>query len=196
MSSLHIGHTSRLEALAAAFSPGPSNTLLPMSSRVSAVLAGLCDVCELSESELAEGDSRLGLRRCRAGGCGEAAGDRLLPLPSTRPPPRDLREAMVRVSGGVVSVHGRDLQPTAWVARAPLQGPLEAAGPPAFWKRGWKRDPGGGTRRLHSRQPQHAVTTPCRVGELPLIDNVSTQRFRRRSPAGLGMTPPAAAQGR
>lgn len=90
-----MGHTSLLDAFAAAFSPGPSRTLLPISSLVSAVLAGLFDVWELSDSELSEGDSKLGLRRCRAGGCGETAGDRFLPLPSTRPPPRDLREAIV-----------------------------------------------------------------------------------------------------
>lgn len=94
-----MGQTSRLEALAAAFSFGPSSTLLPISSRVSAVLAGLFDVCELSDNELSEGDSRLGLRRCMAGGCGERAGDRFLPLPSTRPPPRDLREAMLEGEG-------------------------------------------------------------------------------------------------
>jgi hypothetical protein len=33
-----------------------------MSSRVSAVLAGLLDVCEFSDTELSEGDSRLALR--------------------------------------------------------------------------------------------------------------------------------------
>jgi hypothetical protein len=95
ISSLHIGHTSLLEALAAAFSLGPIKTLLVMSSLVSAVLAGLLDVCELSDTELSEGDSRLALRRWTAAGCGgAAAGDRFLPLPSTRPPPRDLREVM------------------------------------------------------------------------------------------------------
>ena len=96
--SLQMGHTRRLEALAAAWSLGPSRTLLLMSSRVSAVLAGLLDVCELSERELSDGDSRLGWWRWWAGGWGEmagdTAGDRFLPLPSTRPPPRDLREAM------------------------------------------------------------------------------------------------------
>lgn len=95
ISSLHIGHTSLLEALAAAFSPWPNSTLLPISSLVSAVLAGLLDVCELRETELSEGDSRLVLRRCWVGGLGETAGDRCLPLPSTRPPPRDLPEVMI-----------------------------------------------------------------------------------------------------
>jgi hypothetical protein len=96
ISSLHIGHTSLLDALAAAFSVGPIRTLLLMSSLVSAVLAGLMDVCELSDTELSEGDSRLALRRwTAAAGCGGgAAGDRFLPLPSTRPPPRDLREVI------------------------------------------------------------------------------------------------------
>jgi hypothetical protein len=98
ISSLHMGHTSRLDALAAAFSLGPSSTLLPMSSLVSAVLAGLLDVCELSDTELSEGARKLALRPWRACGCGEMAGDRFLPLPSTRPPPRDLREAMSRMS--------------------------------------------------------------------------------------------------
>lgn len=71
-----------------------------MSSLVSAVLAGLLDVCELSDSELSEGDSRLALRRWWAGGCGETAGDKFLPLPSTRPPPRDLPEVMIAAVEG------------------------------------------------------------------------------------------------
>jgi hypothetical protein len=60
---LHIGHTSRLDALAAALSLGPSSTLLVMSSRGSAVLAGLFDVWELSDTELSEGERKLALRR-------------------------------------------------------------------------------------------------------------------------------------
>lgn len=98
ISSLHIGHTRRLDALAAAFSLGPDSTLVLMSSFGSEVLAGLLDVCELSDMELSEGDRKLALRRCWGLGCGETAGDRFRPLPSTRPPPRDLREAMSRVS--------------------------------------------------------------------------------------------------
>jgi hypothetical protein len=98
ISSLHMGHTSLLDALAAAFSLGPSNTLLLMSSLVSAVLAGLLDVCELSDTELSEGARKLALRPWRVCGCGEMAGERFFPLPSTRPPPRDLREAMSRMS--------------------------------------------------------------------------------------------------
>lgn len=77
-----------------------------MSSLASAVLAGLLDVWLLSDSELSEGDSRLALRTwlccacgacnaCACGGAGDTAGDKFLPLPSTRPPPRDLREAIV-----------------------------------------------------------------------------------------------------
>jgi hypothetical protein len=84
-----------------------------MSSLGSAVLAGLLDVCELSDMELSEGDRKLALRRCWGLGCGETAGDRFRPLPNTRPPPRDLREAMSRVSrmfsGG--QGHGGDMQP-------------------------------------------------------------------------------------
>ena len=100
-----MGHTSLLDALAAVVPVEPAaSTLLPMSSRVSAVLAGLLDVWELSETELSEGESRLALRRWTAAGCGEGAwGDRFRPLPRTRPPPKDLREAMFgRVRGGVV----------------------------------------------------------------------------------------------
>jgi hypothetical protein len=97
ISSLQMGQTSRLEALAAAFSAAGSKTLLVMSSRASAVLAGLLDVCELSDRELSEGDSKLALRRWWAGGRGDTAGDRLRPLPSTRPPPRDLPEDMMLV---------------------------------------------------------------------------------------------------
>jgi hypothetical protein len=83
---------------------GPSNTLLVISSLGSAVLAGLLDVCELSDSELSDGDRKLALRRCWAGGWGDIAGDKFLPLPSTRPPPNDRREAISRVSrraGGI-----------------------------------------------------------------------------------------------
>lgn len=105
ISSLHIGHTSLLDALAAAFSFELSKTLLEMSSRVSAVLAGLLDVWELNETELSEGDSRLALRwwACcgRVTAAGEAAaGDRFLPLPRTRPPPSDLREVMMSAVEG------------------------------------------------------------------------------------------------
>lgn len=90
MSSLQIGHISRLVALAAAWSGLPSSTLLPMSSLGSAVLAGLTDVWELRDSELSLGDSKLVLRTWWARGCGERAGEpRWRPLPSTRPPPRD-----------------------------------------------------------------------------------------------------------
>jgi len=110
ISSEHIGHTSRLDALAAALSLGPDKTRLPMSSLGSAVLAGLLDVCELSDTELSEGDRKLVFRRCWCWcwglGCGETAGDRFRPLPSTRPPPRDLREAMSSVSRMFGGGHG------------------------------------------------------------------------------------------
>lgn len=62
ISSLQMGQTSRFEAPAAAFSEVPTRTLLEMSSLGSAVLAGLFDVCELNESELSDGDSKLALR--------------------------------------------------------------------------------------------------------------------------------------
>ena len=91
-----MGQARRLLARAAAFSLGPSSTLLPMSSLVSAVLAGLFDVWLLSDNELSEGDSRLALRTwlcgawsvcvdacagdCACEGAGDTAGDRFLPL--------------------------------------------------------------------------------------------------------------------
>jgi hypothetical protein len=77
-----------------------------MSSLVSAVLAGLLDVCELSDMELSEGDNKLALRRWWAGGRGLRAGDRFLPLPSTRPPPRDLPE--------VIMLMGEEYRPCSW----------------------------------------------------------------------------------
>jgi hypothetical protein len=111
ISSLHIGHTSLLDALAAAFSLGPSSTLLLMSSLISAVLAGLCDVCELRDTELGEGERKLALRRCCGCGWGDMAGDRFFPLPSTRPPPRDLREAMAKCRRGSGESVGWGMQP-------------------------------------------------------------------------------------
>jgi hypothetical protein len=127
ISSLHMGQARRLLARAAAFSLGPSSTLLPISSLVSAVLAGLLEVWLLSDNELSEGDSRLALRTwlcgawsvctdacagdCACEGAGDTAGDRFLPLPSTRPPPRDLREAMV----GEEELLGRGAS-AAWLA--------------------------------------------------------------------------------
>lgn len=59
-----MGQTSLLEALAAALSEPARSTLAPISSFVSFVLAGLLEVCELSDRELSEGDSRLALRWC------------------------------------------------------------------------------------------------------------------------------------
>jgi hypothetical protein len=98
-----------------------------MSSRGSAVLAGLFEVWELSETELSEGDRKLALRRWWPGGWGDmaCAGERFLPLPSTRPPPSDRREAMASVSRQFGRVPG--LGHAAWLAwgawvRAPLQG--------------------------------------------------------------------------
>lgn len=85
-----------------------ASTLLPMSSLGSAVVAGLLDVWELSDTELSEGErSRLGVAVIVVA----AAGDRFLPLPSTRPPPKDLREAMMasveeRLRRGACGVEG------------------------------------------------------------------------------------------
>ena len=134
---MHMGQARRLLARAAAFSLGPSSTLLPMSSLASAVLAGLIEVWLLSDNELSEGDSRLALRTwlcgacsvcadacagdcacacagdCACEGAGDTAGDRFLPLPSTRPPPRDLREAMVGEEG--LELLG-DVASAAWLA--------------------------------------------------------------------------------
>jgi hypothetical protein len=80
------------------------------------VLAGLFEVWELSETELSEGDRKLALRRWWAGGWGDmaCAGERFLPLPSTRPPPSDRREAMASVSRQFGRVPG--LGHAAWLA--------------------------------------------------------------------------------
>jgi hypothetical protein len=99
-----MGHTSLLEALAAALSFWLSSTLLLISSLGSAVLAGLLEVCELSDTELSDGERKLALRRCWACGWGERAGDKFLPLPNTRPPPRDRREAMSRMLKGCTAL--------------------------------------------------------------------------------------------
>jgi hypothetical protein len=131
-----MGHTSLLEALAAAFSVGPRRTLLLISSLVSAVLAGLFDACELSDTELSDGDSRLAFRRWTAAGCGDAAaGDKFLPLPRTRPPPKDLREAIfgsVEGSREGTSAGVRSLQRGSCASHANgySQGCM-----PACWKR-------------------------------------------------------------
>lgn len=146
ISSLHIGHTSLLEALAAAFCVSPRRTLLLMSSLVSAVLAGLFDVCELKDTELSEGDSRLALRRCWAAGCGEMAGDRageragerFLPLPSTRPPPSDLPEVMIEAV--------EESRGCPWACRCRRGSPdsvkLTAPGPPNLGP--WRRESSAG----------------------------------------------------
>lgn len=64
----------------------------------SCVDKGVLDACELRETELSEGDrtpgriAGLGLLAASGG----AGGPRLFPFPSTRPPPRLRREAMLR----------------------------------------------------------------------------------------------------
>lgn len=83
MPSLQMGQTRR--ELAAAAPTGEalaSRATLEAMSSVSVV-----EVCELSETELSEGVS------C-CGRCGMTAGERVRPLPKTRPPPRDLRDAI------------------------------------------------------------------------------------------------------
>jgi hypothetical protein len=89
-----MGHTNRELAEAAALLSGLTSDTCEVISCVSAVDAGLLDVWEFKETELSEGDRRLTFRLC-CGGREAAAGERLLPLPRTRPPPRDLREVMM-----------------------------------------------------------------------------------------------------
>lgn len=125
-----MGQTSLVEALACGEGMlAAASTLLPMSSRGSAVVAGLLDVCELSDTELSEGErSRLGVAVIVVAAA--AAGDRFLPLPSTRPPPKDLREAMMAsveerrrrgacgVEGGVGVESSEVMKWSVWPLRA------------------------------------------------------------------------------
>lgn len=92
ISSLHIGQTILELAAAAAWA-------VPCSSRATrAVMSsfsvdiGVLEVWELSDMELFEGDKAPDGRRSGLFGTG---GARFLPLPSTRPPPRLLREAIL-----------------------------------------------------------------------------------------------------
>ena len=92
ISSLHIGQTILELAAAAAWA-------VPCSSRATrAVMSsfsvdiGVLEVWELSDMELFEGDKTPDGRRSGLFGTG---GARFLPLPSTRPPPRLLREAIL-----------------------------------------------------------------------------------------------------
>lgn len=85
-----MGQTIRELAEAAAEGPCSSRVTLAVISSFSVVI-GVLEVCELSETELSEGDSRLVFRAwCLAA----TAGDRVLPLPRIRPPPSD-RPAML-----------------------------------------------------------------------------------------------------
>lgn len=59
--------------------------------------SGVVEVCESSETELADGDRRLVFRVCCGRALAATAGDSDLPLPSTLPPPSDLREAMIMI---------------------------------------------------------------------------------------------------
>lgn len=65
------------------------------------VVMGVLEARELNETELSEGESRGGLWIAGTGflGAGDAdgvGGARFLPLPRTRPPPRLLREAILK----------------------------------------------------------------------------------------------------
>ncbi|KAI9663125.1 MAG: hypothetical protein M1821_008173 [Bathelium mastoideum] len=89
----------------AAATAGDGTPLLSNVTRDSNPLGSteVCDVdtCELSDTELSEGDRMLlvlvEFRLC----CGVAtAGDSDRPLPRIRPPPSDRREVMVIVAGG------------------------------------------------------------------------------------------------
>lgn len=63
---------------------------------------GVLEAWELRETELSEGESKLVFRECCcACWCclAATAGDRFLPLPSTLPPPSDLRAAMIVLFG-------------------------------------------------------------------------------------------------
>lgn len=57
--------------------------------------SGVVEVCESSETELADGDRKLVFRVCCGRALAATAGDSDLPLPNTLPPPSDLREAMI-----------------------------------------------------------------------------------------------------
>jgi len=74
ISSLHIGHISLELADAAAVEPRSAKAIRELISS-SCAERGVLDACELSDSELSEGDSRLPLRGCGGRRVSAAAGD-------------------------------------------------------------------------------------------------------------------------
>ena len=88
-----MGHMS-LELAEAAATEGPCSPIATRDVRSSASDdMGVVEVCELKDTELSDGESRLAFREC----CGLAAvaGDNDLPLPKILPPPSDLRAAIL-----------------------------------------------------------------------------------------------------
>jgi hypothetical protein len=91
ISPLHIGQTSlefAAEASAALVESPASNDILELISWFSEDTCEF-DTSEFKETELSDGDSRLGLR------FGATAGDNDLPLPRTLPPPNFLEDMVV-----------------------------------------------------------------------------------------------------
>jgi len=95
ISSLHIGQTILELAAAAAWAVACSSRATRAVMSSFSVDMGVLEVCELKDIELFEGDRAPEGRNCDLTGAG---GARLLPLPSTLPPPKLLRAAMILTS--------------------------------------------------------------------------------------------------
>lgn len=113
ISSLHIGHTIRELAAAAAWAEPCSSRATREARSSLSVDRGVPDVCELSDTELSEGESGSGLSRPGLSrGCllveTGGGGAKLFPLPRTRPPPRLLRAAISIVE---TDVHASRVSP-------------------------------------------------------------------------------------
>ena len=91
ISSLHMGHTILELAAAAAWAEACSSRATRDVRPSFSVDTGMLDACELRDTELSEGDSKpeFGVCDLFTGG-----GARLLPVPSTLPPPKALLAAM------------------------------------------------------------------------------------------------------
>jgi hypothetical protein len=90
-----MGHTIRELAAAAAWAEACSSSATREVRSSFSADKGVPDVCELSDTELSDGDSRPVFKTaCLGGGAGGGGGARFLPLPSTLPPPNCLRAAM------------------------------------------------------------------------------------------------------